>query len=283
MSRYGIVYGLYDPRGGCLRYIGQTTRPLKVRLRSHLNKGNLRENRHSSHWLSELCANGLHPLALELGWASSREDLDALEVHLITEARQRGEHLTNHADGGGGRSGATHTAETKAKMSAAAKKGVPRSTETKAKISVANKGRVRSPAFRAAVSARSTGKQHCLGKKATPETRAKLSAAHKGLLAGPKHPQYRSDLSTDLILQRLQEGASRKQVAEELGTTQRFIGKRLQQAERAGAVGVPKPKSRVPIDVVLGMYSAGLSVSQIAKETGLARVTVYLKLRQAKE
>jgi hypothetical protein len=45
MSRYGIVYGLYDPR----------------------------------------------------------EDLDALEVHLIIEARQRGEHLTNHADGGGGR------------------------------------------------------------------------------------------------------------------------------------------------------------------------------------
>jgi len=60
---YGVVYGLYDPRTMELRYVGQTTSSLVVRVRGHMCGANLRANRHASHWLSQLKDNGLRPLA----------------------------------------------------------------------------------------------------------------------------------------------------------------------------------------------------------------------------
>lgn len=45
---YGVVYGLYDPRTDELRYIGQTVRPLKVRMYSHLKSSS---DTHSARWI----------------------------------------------------------------------------------------------------------------------------------------------------------------------------------------------------------------------------------------
>ena len=346
---YGVVYGLYDPRDGALRYVGQTTRPLRKRLDFHLSNHNLRGHRHSSHWLSQLRALGLIPQAKQLAKAGSREELDALEIRLIAEARVRGDRLTNHSDGGGGSNGLKRSEETKnrirqrllgckrseatrsklsaaktgQKLSEATKKkisetmaahpdsaetrkkkgdhsrGKPKSDatrgkisvarmghvvseDTRTKISVANTGKVRSDDTRARISAAQMGNQRGLGRTATAEAKLNLSIAHKGLMAGSKHPHYRHDISTEDIIAKLRDGLSRKQVAEALGIDPRQIGKRLKQAERAGVADVPKSNRGISTSLIQQRLAEGVKVHQIAKEFGLAVVTVYLRLRKAR-
>ncbi len=85
------------------------------------------------------------------------------------------------------RRGRRHTAETKAKISAA-NKGKKRSAETRAKLSAANSGennpnygKKLSEETRAKMSAANSGENHPMyGRKHTEETRAKISAANKG-------------------------------------------------------------------------------------------------------
>ena len=75
--------------------------------------------------------------------------------------------LTNMTDGGEGLSGIVHTAETRAKMSAA-KKGRTYSPETRAKMSAARMGKSRSPETRAKIAASNARKLWCV---ATPDGR----------------------------------------------------------------------------------------------------------------
>lgn len=97
---FGVVYGLYDPRTDTLRYIGQTTRPIQERLKYHLSKHNLTVSKYRcAKWLISLVGQSLTPLVRILGEAYSREDLDALDL----------------------RRGTKHTAETRKKMSEAAR------------------------------------------------------------------------------------------------------------------------------------------------------------------
>lgn len=79
------------------------------------------------------------------------------------------------------RLGAKHSAEAKAKMSAAHKRRKPLTAEARANISAAAKGRKFSPETRAKLSAANKGK------RLSPEHRAKLSAAHKGKKLSPEH------------------------------------------------------------------------------------------------
>ena len=101
--------------------------------------------------------------------------------------------------------GHKHSAETRAKMSAA-KKGVPMSAEHCAKISAANKGRVWSAEHRAKMSAAKKGvplsAEHCAkmsaARKGVPlsaETRAKMSAAKKGK---PLSAEHRAKMSATI-------------------------------------------------------------------------------------
>lgn len=96
---FGIVYGLYEP-DGTLRYIGQTIRPLKVRLAYHLVPSNLRKQSYATNWLRGLKNRDMRPLASVLGEATDQETLDALEVKCIAEALTRGERLVNQMPGG---------------------------------------------------------------------------------------------------------------------------------------------------------------------------------------
>ena len=105
--------------------------------------------------------------------------------------------LRNRTNGGEGHSGAIHTPETKAKLSAAhkgktlspehkakisaAQKGKTLSQETKAKMSDARKDTPRSLETRAKISESLKGENHPFyGKTLSPETKAKISAAMKG-------------------------------------------------------------------------------------------------------
>ena len=106
--------------------------------------------------------------------------------------------LRNLTDGGDGTSGAVHSPETRAKLSAASK-GRKLSAEARAKVSAAASNP--SPETRAKMSAALKGRKHSPEHRAkisaavrnqSPETRAKRSAALKGR---PLSPEHRAKLS----------------------------------------------------------------------------------------
>jgi len=57
----GMVYGLYDPRTGLLRYIGFTTRELNGRLREHIVASYFSDDTRCHQWIRELIGCGLKP------------------------------------------------------------------------------------------------------------------------------------------------------------------------------------------------------------------------------
>lgn len=71
--------------------------------------------------------------------------------------------------------------------------------------------------------------------------KALVSASRKGKLLGADHHQFRQDISTDVILQRLGEGLTKVDVAKELGVSSTFIHRRLNQAKLVGDL---RPKSK---------------------------------------
>lgn len=109
-------------------------------------------------------------------------------VHHLTAVEQtyidyygRVVRLYNVCRTAGSRLGVRHTAETKAKLSAA-NKGKQPSAETRAKLSAANRGYVASDATRAKLSQsnRNRAYRHPTGWTHAQSTRDKIGAAHKG-------------------------------------------------------------------------------------------------------
>lgn len=281
---YGIVYGLYDPRTGELRYIGQTTSTLKRRLSSHLSRNELSKRRHVTSWLKQLKWDELAPRIEQLAKAYSKEELDSLEIAMIAEARLRGDRLTNHTEGGRGMKGFTISEETRAKVSAS-NMGHVVSPGTRAKISAANKGKIRSSELKKqwTISSRSekTIRQIASVQGVAIQTATKTAPGYKrNGFSGSNHPLFREGIQTELIISDLQSGMSRKQVAEKYEVTPRFIGKRLRQAERAGVGNVPKSNRGIPTEVILQRLGKGLSRAQVAESLGISTSLVILRLRQ---
>lgn len=202
---YGIVYGLYDPRDGSLRYVGQTTRLLKKRLQEHLRVKSRTRTTHLGHWVSVLWALKLSPTITELGVADSAEDLDELEIRLIASFRALGVNLTNHTEGGGGQ------------------KGRVVSEATRQKLSKAHKGR---PA------------PHMQGPR-SESTKTRISVSLRGRYVAAASPVFRSDITLDTILQGLAEGKTQAQVARDLKVATGTLTARLRQARRQG-ITIPK-------------------------------------------
>jgi len=274
MSIYGVIYGLHDPETGELRYIGQTTTSLKERLWSHLGPSNRRKNYYSARWINSLIVRGLKPEARLRATASSREELDRLEIEHISQALASGARLTNHAKGGQGPEGCKHTPEWCRRMAqlmagrctntpehmaklAEAKRGVPRSQEVRDRISEAKKGQP------------SPNK----GIPMPDAVKAKVSASRKGKLKGSTHHQYRHDISTDAILQKLASGQSKVEIAEELGVSPTFVHRRLNQAGR-------QPKPEVPMDLVLQRLTEGATLRAVSEEVGFPYMTVWRRVQQ---
>jgi Ni/Co efflux regulator RcnB len=141
------IYALIDPRTSDVRYIGATT-DVQRRLREHLRR---EEARHCSRWIRSLLASGLSPhvWVFEVvgdGW-------QAAERRWIQTFRDLEMATCNIADGGEGTSpGSTKSAETRAKMSAAATRwqtGRKLSAEQREKMSVAQLKRYEDPDQRA--------------------------------------------------------------------------------------------------------------------------------------
>lgn len=202
---YGVVYGLFDPRDGLLRYVGQTTRSLKKRLQEHLRIQNRTRATHLAHWVSLLWGLGFHPRIVELGVADSATALDELEVRMIAEHRAMGAKLTNHTEGGGGQ------------------KGRVVSEATRRKLSLAHKGR---------------SAPHMKRPRAT-ETRAKISASLQGRGVGEKNACFRQEVTVEVVIQGLAEGKTQAQLASELQVAHGTITSRLRQARERGII-IPK-------------------------------------------
>jgi len=244
---YGVVYGLYDPCNDELRYIGQTTQSLKRRLYGHMFSSNLKGTRHCQRWLAKLRSLNFIPVIRQLGEATSKENLDALEIRLIAEAQTLGISLTNHSSGGGGAKGYKHTEEFKRRLSermkikpiwtpkhmahlASMKIGVPRSIETKVKISASRKGQF--SAWK--------GRHH------SEESKTKIRSNGK-FWRDAEHYKYRHDIPTELIIQKIQEGFSKAQLAKDWGVSESFIYCRIKKlAPEIQSNLIQKGRNRIP-------------------------------------
>ncbi|MCT8876639.1 NUMOD3 domain-containing DNA-binding protein [Shewanella xiamenensis] len=179
------------------------------------------EYKSSSRLVTKLLSEGHTAVYRIIKWFDNATDARAEEIAAMTayDVTNRPDYL-NRSIGGVKFSGSgnTHTAETRAKLSAA-NKGKTLSAETRAKISAARKGRKlppRSDETRAKISAALKGRKqppvsaatrekmsaahksrpaHNKGKTHTDESRAKMSAVLKGKTKAPRTTEHRAKLS----------------------------------------------------------------------------------------
>lgn len=113
------VYGLYSTKDGLIRYIGQTTKPLRTRVRQHVQTAIEGGDWPVAKWIRKLLRNRhtLECVALVEGaeWNTS-------EVETIARYRAEGFPLLNATAGGEGFTGHVLTPTHRAKLSAAAKR-----------------------------------------------------------------------------------------------------------------------------------------------------------------
>lgn len=134
-----VVYGLYDPRDGELRYIGKSAFRLR-RLRRHVWAARShREQSHKARWIRQLIRLGHEPVILVLSECLSATDTSTSERAWIAAMRVVGARLTNLTDGGEGSDGLKHTAAARAKVSVA-NRGRKHSLEARQRMSVARTG-----------------------------------------------------------------------------------------------------------------------------------------------
>ena len=139
------IYTLAD-RDGNVRYVGKTDLPIAVRLTRHMYD---KSNNHKVHWIQSLgytpTIDALEVVPSDLG--------DDAEIFWISQLRFLGCRLVNTLAGGTGASkGVRRSAESRARMSAAAKGRPPISNVTREKLRALaiarNTGRVVSQATR---------------------------------------------------------------------------------------------------------------------------------------
>lgn len=224
MSDSGTVsiYALLDPRDKSIRYVGKTSRTLRLRLQCHISDARTGNN-HRCKWLRKLSRLSLKPEIILLE-ETTADHWQSVERFWIAHFKQAGARLTNSTDGGeeqkgaspelrsrlsvalrgrvGPRKGMTNSPEHRARISAAnkgkpnlKKRGMSHTPEAKAKMSATRKGRTpwnkgvpMSSEQRAKLSASLKGKPgRNKGKKFSEQARANMSAAHTGKTLSAEH------------------------------------------------------------------------------------------------
>lgn len=106
-----VLYGLYEPGRGELRYIGKTTMRLSQRLQGHLYRARRgRDGTDKGRWIERLLQAGRKPDIAEIRAVADGEDWAEAEREAIQEHREAGCRLLNQAPGGNG----SHTLKTRA-------------------------------------------------------------------------------------------------------------------------------------------------------------------------
>ena len=174
------VYALRDPETQELRYVGVTSRELRVRLLGHLTDPCVC---HRTHWIRSLARRGLMPTieALETipfaGW-------QARETAWIAHLRKLGYRLVNNRAGGEGFvPGHRMSKKSRTKLSASLRKYHQEHPEARKKIGDHHRGKTLTAAQKKAVS-KAAKKRWRLwrasGAVTSQATRDKISAARKG-------------------------------------------------------------------------------------------------------
>lgn len=141
MEQVGYIYGLRDPRGGSIRYVGKTTRP-SGRLHEHIR--DCISNSYKDRWLRSILRDGVEP-AMDILLTCPVEELDEQERRHVAEYRLLvGKKLTNGTAGGTGGALLPEIA----KAAGEKKRGRKMSAETRAKMSVSARRRCEDPAER---------------------------------------------------------------------------------------------------------------------------------------
>jgi hypothetical protein len=115
-----IIYGLFDPNSGELRYIGYTSDKSK---RYYAHHKYVKGYDHKSNWIKSLLKNNQKAELIVLETYETAKELPQAEVEMIEYYKFVGARLTNATSGGEGL-GINLSIETRQKMSAA-KKGQP--------------------------------------------------------------------------------------------------------------------------------------------------------------
>jgi hypothetical protein len=103
MSSKFIIYGLFDPRDGQLRYVGKSVIGLK-RAREHAFPAHLKNDKsHCGNWIRLLIRLGIKCGVVLLHDVGDPELLSDAEIFWIAYFRKMGYPLTNFQDGGLGR------------------------------------------------------------------------------------------------------------------------------------------------------------------------------------
>jgi hypothetical protein len=97
-----VIYGLYDPRNGELRYIGKTAHDrMTRRLWEHRSEAALKENNPRNRWLRSLLRLGLSP-EMRVIEETTEAAWQECECRWISYFRHAGACLTNTTEGGEG-------------------------------------------------------------------------------------------------------------------------------------------------------------------------------------
>lgn len=170
------IYTLHEPiplaSAGEVRYVGQTMRPLGVRLKAHRSLSESDQS-YRARWIRKLKAMGLGPSIHGVTSRLSLKEADAYETELVGLLRAEGFSLVNTTAGGGGLAGYQHSAETKAKIGQS-HRGKKVSEQTRAMLSAYRLRRPMSEESRKKMSESRRGLLH------TAETKAKIGTAHRG-------------------------------------------------------------------------------------------------------
>ena len=263
MEVYGIIYLIIDGTND-MEYVGQTTRPLKVRFKQHAK---CKSNTYISNAIQ---AHGEENfIILVLKKCASKEELDFWEKHFIKSRDTKYPNGYNLTDGGDGVVGWTD--------------------EMRASVSAANTGKKRTPEQCAKISAARKGKrlsrEHCAklsevrrGKKRRPETCANIS---KALTGKKKSPEHCANLS------KAKKGKTPKDE-----TRDRMSESRI--GEKNHIYGTPRPKeTRAKIAVknrlsspysnlLAELDARQLTYAALAKILGLKAATISEKMRAGK-
>lgn len=208
---YGIIYGLHCPTSGELRYVGQTTKPLYVRVGNHLSPSGLKKHLYVASWLKGLVNRGLRPVAKVLAEAESREELDRLEVEHIIAAKDAGARLTNLASGGRVNAGFKKSKAACEKI-AAARRGTRLRQDTREKIRAAMKARRLTDVHKNRIGDANRGR------RASDETREKQSQAKRD-----------PSVSDAQIVVRRARGQTYEEIGRALGVSPSCVQKRLKR------------------------------------------------------
>jgi len=105
-----IIYGLFDPRNGELRYVGKSTTGMR-RPNAHCMPSGRKGHTWNARWLAELWTHGLKPEISVLEEHTCSENLPDAEQFFIAYFRSLGCRLTNLTKGGEGALGAVRSRE----------------------------------------------------------------------------------------------------------------------------------------------------------------------------